>query len=121
MPPLLLKDGSSRKVVVPREAVINSNAIAQEAEDQSIVGDSLAINTQPIGYEEQVGVPVEQPLEQFEVNHSQGIVQNPEVQTALEYATNEEIVNNEQVKDKPNEEIVGTVRIWGCGQQSGYW
>ncbi|KAG5525591.1 hypothetical protein RHGRI_032032 [Rhododendron griersonianum] len=117
MPTTLLKDGSSRKVVAPREAVINSNAIAQEAEDQSIVGDSLAINTQPIGNEEQVGVPVEQSLEQFEVNHSQGIVQNPEVQTALEYATNEEIVNNEQVKDKPNEGIVGTVRSWGCGQQ----
>lgn len=86
----LLKDGSSRKVVVPREAVINSNAIAQEAEES-------------IGNEEQVRVPVEQPLEQFEVNHSQGIIQNPEVQTALEYASNEEIVNNEQVKDKTKE------------------
>ncbi|KAF7129743.1 hypothetical protein RHSIM_Rhsim10G0189500 [Rhododendron simsii] len=59
-----------------KEDVIISNATAQEAEE-SIVGESLANNNQPIGNKEQ------------EVMHNQCVISNPDVQTMLQNVTNE--------------------------------
>ncbi|KAF7126835.1 hypothetical protein RHSIM_Rhsim11G0007400 [Rhododendron simsii] len=79
---LLLKDGNSRIVHVPREDVIISNATAQEAEE-SIVGESLANNNQPIGNKEQ------------EVMHNQCVISNPDVQIMLQNVTNEAVAGKQ--------------------------
>ncbi|XP_058220218.1 uncharacterized protein LOC131330605 isoform X2 [Rhododendron vialii] len=85
---LLLKDGNSRIVHVPREDVIIANATAQEAE-QSIVGESLAQNNQPIGNKEQQADLEEIPVKQAEVMHNQCVISNPDVQIVLQNVTNE--------------------------------